>query len=118
MTGMNSHNPFTVLNNTPNAVLQSVISDLDIEVANEDAQLDVFKLEELARAAIVEANYQKYLEDQNAKTSPQNDDDLMDLTMEVISNQTRDYHDPLTMEVNGYGVDEPNSSLMLVSDTS
>jgi hypothetical protein len=69
------------MNNTLNAVLQSVISDLDIEVANEDAQLDVLKLEELARAAIAEANYWKYLDDQNAKTSPQNDDDLMDLTM-------------------------------------
>jgi hypothetical protein len=36
---------------------------------------------------MVEANYKKYLETQNGKSAPQNDDDdLGDLTIEVISN--------------------------------
>jgi hypothetical protein len=35
---------------------------------------------------MAEANYTKYLETQNDKSAPQNDDDLGDLTIEVISN--------------------------------
>lgn len=84
-------NPLTVLNNTPNAALHSIISDLDIDIDNIDEQLDVFKLEELARAVIVEANYKIYLESLKAKGAPQNDEDLEELAMEVISNQNREY---------------------------
>jgi hypothetical protein len=35
---------------------------------------------------MAEANYTKYLETQNGTYAPQNDDDLGDLTIEVISN--------------------------------
>lgn len=36
-SGMNVSNPFTVLNNTPDAILHEVINDLDLEVSNIDA---------------------------------------------------------------------------------
>jgi hypothetical protein len=35
---------------------------LDIEVENVEEQIDIFRVEELARAAIAEANYAAYLE--------------------------------------------------------
>jgi hypothetical protein len=52
-----SKNPFTVLNNADATSLKEVILDLDIEVENVEEQIDIFKVEELARAAIAEANY-------------------------------------------------------------
>ena len=55
ITGTTTHNPFTVLNNTPEPILHAVMVDLDIEVDNIDHQLGVFKLEELVRAAVAEA---------------------------------------------------------------
>jgi hypothetical protein len=55
-------NPFNVLNNTSNDHLEKVILDLDIEVEDIDGQIDVFRTEELARAAIAEANYKVFLE--------------------------------------------------------
>ena len=44
-------NPFTVLNNASTAFLEKVIIDLDIEVENVEEQIDIFRAEELARAA-------------------------------------------------------------------
>lgn len=49
ISGMTTQNPFIVLNNTPDDMLQSVIDDLDIDASNAIEQLNVFKLEELAR---------------------------------------------------------------------
>jgi hypothetical protein len=95
ISGITSKNPFTVLNNTANAALASVISDLDIDIGNVDEQLDVFKLEELARVAIAEARYKTFLESQKAKDVPQGGD-FEDLTMEVISNQNRECSDFLS----------------------
>lgn len=65
---MFTQNPFTVLNNTSNSSLHVVI--IDLEVDNIDEQLDVFKLEELARAAVVEANYKHFIESQKARDAP------------------------------------------------
>jgi hypothetical protein len=60
-----TQNSFSIQNNTPNSFLQSVIADLDLEIDNMDEQLDVFKVEEIARAKIAEANYNSFLEKQN-----------------------------------------------------
>jgi hypothetical protein len=49
ISGMITQNLFIVLNNTPDDMLQSVIDDLDIDASNAIEQLNVFKLEELAR---------------------------------------------------------------------
>ena len=65
-TSTNS-NPFTILNNTSNACLEKVILDLDIEIENVEEQIDIFKVEELARAAIAEANYKAFLDRQKDK---------------------------------------------------
>jgi len=63
ISGNNSvSNQFTVLNNTPTACLEKVIVDLDIELDNMEQQIDVFRVEELARAAIAEANFKVFLE--------------------------------------------------------
>jgi hypothetical protein len=63
---------------------------LDIEVENIEVQLNVFKQEEIARAAVAKANYKKYLEAQKAKNSPDNENELTDLTIELISHQHKD----------------------------
>jgi hypothetical protein len=90
ISGMRSQNPFTVLNNAPDTILHDIMPYLDIEVENVEVQLNVFKQEEIARAAVAEVNYKKYLEAQKAKNSHDNENELTDLTMEVISNQHRD----------------------------
>jgi hypothetical protein len=59
---VSSQNPFTVLNDTATASLKEVILDLDIEVENVEEQIDIFRVEKLARATIAEANYAAYLE--------------------------------------------------------
>lgn len=59
-----TNNPFTVLSNTSNSVLHSVVDDLDLEMENVDEQLDAFKAKEIARAKIAKANYANFLEKQ------------------------------------------------------
>jgi alpha/beta superfamily hydrolase len=90
IAGINS-NPFTILNNCPNSVLQNVIADLDLEIGNVDECLDAFKAEEIARAKIAEAKYNSFLEKQKQKSTPKTVEDEHDLTMEVISNSQRDF---------------------------
>jgi hypothetical protein len=80
-----SHNPFTVLNNSGCSILQDVMSDLDIVADNLVEQIDVLKAEELARAAIAEANCNCYLDKLKDRTKPKDDGDLDDLAMKVIS---------------------------------
>jgi len=63
--------------------------DLDIECDNIDDQIGAFRAEELARAAIAEAQYKAYLEKQKDKTAPRNDDELQDLSLGVILNSHR-----------------------------
>jgi hypothetical protein len=84
-----SSNPFTILNNTSISSLQEVMVDLDLEADNFEEQIDVFRIEELARVAIVEANYRSYLDKLKEKTMPQDDCQIEDLAMEVISNEHR-----------------------------
>ena len=68
--GTSSKNPFTILNNTSNDAMGKVIIDLDIEVEDLEEQLDVFRVEENARAAIAEANYKSFLEKQKFRDAP------------------------------------------------
>lgn len=63
ISGMqHSSNPFTILNSTPTIVLQSVMNDLNIVMEDAETQIDAFKVEELVRTAIVEANYKAFLD--------------------------------------------------------
>ena len=66
-------NPFTVLNNASTAFLEKVIIDLDIEVENVEEQIDIFRAEKLARAAIAKANYKAFLEKQKERQGPLSD---------------------------------------------
>jgi len=43
---------------------------LNIEGENVDEQLDVFRAEEIARAALAEANYKVFLEKQKERDKP------------------------------------------------
>jgi len=81
--------PFTILNNTPSDALQKVIIDLDLEVEDVEEQLNAFRAEEVARAAIAEANYKSFLEKQQNRNGPQGEEQLSDLAMEVITNKQR-----------------------------
>ena len=82
-------NPFTLLNNTDKADLEKVMLDLDIETENVGEQIDIFRVEELARAAIAEANYKVFLEKQNGKQDSLSSNQMDDLTMEVFDNKGR-----------------------------
>jgi len=88
-TSGNTKNPFAVLNNTPNEVLGIVISDLDIMFENIDPVINAFKIEELARAELAQANYKLHLEKINKKTTPQGEEELQDLSMKAINNSLR-----------------------------
>ena len=63
--------------------------DLELKSENLDEHIDAFKTEEIARAAIVEANYKCFLEKQLEKTCPRDDEQIQDLAMEAIFNQMR-----------------------------
>jgi hypothetical protein len=89
-TGMFPTNPFTVLNSIPNDELNKVLVDLDIDIENLDEQINLFKTEELVRADLAQANYKEYIDRINKKTTPQDDDAMQDLAMEVIDNTCRD----------------------------
>jgi hypothetical protein len=56
-----------VLNDTATASLKEVILDFDIEVENVEEQIDIFRVEKLARATIAEAKYAAYLEKQKGR---------------------------------------------------
>lgn len=43
----------------------------------------------MARAAIAEANYKKFLEGEKAKNCPENEESWVDFAMEAISNHQR-----------------------------
>jgi hypothetical protein len=72
--GTSSQNAYTILNNTSSDALQKVFCDLDIEVEDIDEQLNAFRAEEVARAAIAEANYKSFQEKQRSKDAPQNEE--------------------------------------------
>jgi hypothetical protein len=61
--------PFTILNNTPTDASQKVIIDLDLEVEDVEEQLNAFRAEEVARAAIAEANYKSFLDKQRGRSA-------------------------------------------------
>jgi hypothetical protein len=82
-------NSFTVLSDTPSLTLQNVLSDLNVMVDNVEDQIRVFKAEELARAALVEANYKIFLEKQKDRYKPLSDDPSDGLSLETIDNSMR-----------------------------
>lgn len=84
-------NPFTVLNNATSSELCSIMHDLDLDGENLEEQVSVFKVEELARAAIAEANYKQYLERLKDKDKPIEEDFVDDLVMGTITNSQRGY---------------------------
>jgi hypothetical protein len=86
-----SRNPFTVLNNTLTSELCSIMHDLDLEGEDLEEQVEIFRVEELARVAIAEANYKQYLEKLKEKEKPREEDFLEDLVMETITNIQRGY---------------------------
>lgn len=90
LSGIASQNTFTVLNNSSNSALAAIMADLDIEVENVDDQIDVFKAEELARAALAETNYKIYLESLKEKSKPQNESETENLAVGVIANSQRE----------------------------
>lgn len=57
--------------------------DLDIESENMEEQISVFKMKEIARAAIAEANYKAYLEKQMSKYTPQSEEDLEHFSLDI-----------------------------------
>lgn len=89
----NLPNPFTILNSTPIPILQSVMSDLNIVVENVEDQIDIFRLEENARAAIAEANYRVFLEKQKERDKPCGDEFMDDLALGIIDNSGRGISD-------------------------
>lgn len=88
ITGTKSHNSFSVLNSTRIA-LQTVMFDLDIDYDESEEQIGAFRVEELARATIAKAQYKVYLETLKQHTAPPTEDDLVDYSLGVISNQHR-----------------------------
>lgn len=89
MAGNNKQsNPFTVLSNT-SVSLPEVLSDLNIVGDNVEKQIEVFKVEELARAALAEANYKVFLDKQIDRDKHDSDGCLEDVMMEVIDNTIR-----------------------------
>lgn len=87
ISGFTSYsNPFTILNNTPTAMLHNVMKYLNIVVEDVEEQIQVFRAEELARAAIAEANYKVFLEKQKDRDKPHGEDATSDLAMDIIDN--------------------------------
>jgi hypothetical protein len=84
--GNKSVNPFTVISNTPASLLENVLNDLNIVMDDAEEQIGVFKVEELARAALAEANYKVLLEKQKDRDKLRVEDNDGDLTMGVIDN--------------------------------
>lgn len=99
-----SSNPFTVLNKTPDVDLQSIILDLDIVSNDIKEQIGVFRAEEIARAAVAEANYKCFLEKQKSKGWPNSEEFLEDLNMGIISNDARNKSPSLTKGVSEEGL--------------
>lgn len=73
-------NPFTVLNNVETSSLDHVLGE---------SQIGVFKAEELARAAVAEANYKVFLDKMKDRDKPPTDEFSSDLSMGVIDNSVR-----------------------------
>jgi hypothetical protein len=84
-----SSNPFTILNSAPTVHLRNVMLDLNLACDDINSQIDTFRVEEIVRANLAEANYRQYLERVNEKTSPQGEEDISDLAMGVVTNNER-----------------------------
>lgn len=98
-----SQSPFTILNNTHTPELSSVIHDLSIGEEEVVEQVDIFKIEELARASIAKANYKQFLEKLKEKDKPTEEELLEDMAMETISNLQRGF---VNESPNGGGSDD------------
>lgn len=87
--GKRNHNPFIVLNNVSNTYIENVIRDFGIEVEDIDTQIETFRIEERARAALAEANYKSYLEQRSAREAHQGEVEASELGMNKIDNSCR-----------------------------
>lgn len=98
--GNQSANPFTVISNTSASLLENVLNDLNIIVNDAEEQIGVFRAEDLARAALAEANYKVFLEKQKDRDKLRVEDNDGDLTMGVLDNTVRlNPSDSLKVEV-------------------
>lgn len=100
LLGGNKTNPFTVLNSVFSSHMKKLIQGLGIEVEQVDNQIETFRAKEKARAALAEANYKAYLECTNNRNAPQDEEDLAELTMEVIDNASRGAGTEMASETN------------------
>ena len=107
ISGNISQNPFAVFNSISSGTIHSVMLDLDIECTDIEEQVGAFRAEELARAAIAEAQYKIYLEKQKDKTAPQNSDELQDFSLGVISNNNRKVNTSTSMGDEDCSILEP-----------
>ena len=94
----------TILNSAPNSYLKEVMGDLDIEGSDLDAQINIFKAEEIVRADFAKGNYKAYLDKINKRNAPQGED-IQDLAMSAIDN----YSCSVTLMVNGLPSRDANS---------
>lgn len=85
---INTSNPFTLLSNTPSEELHKVLCDINIVVEEVGEQIGAFKVEEVARVALAEANYKVYLEKLRERDKHR-EDFPEDISMGVIDNSTR-----------------------------
>lgn len=105
-------NPFTILNNAPTIELRDVISDLDLVMNNIDEHIDIFRTEEIARAAIAEALYKAFLEKKRDRHGLREDLSPEVLTMEVIDNLSRgSFVDPFKGGVDSNTIPEREQDL-------
>jgi hypothetical protein len=77
------------LSNTPSEELHKVLCDINIVVEEVGEQIGAFKVEEVARAALVEANYKVYLEKLRERDKHREEDFPEDISMGIIDNSTR-----------------------------
>lgn len=84
-----SLNLFTILSNTSSKELQRVLSDVNVVVEEVSEQIGAFKAEELARAALAEANYKVHLEKLRERDIHREEDFPDDVSMGIIDNSAR-----------------------------
>lgn len=101
---MNDSNIFTILNNTPNETLHIVMNDLNIAVEDVEGQIGAFRAEEMARAALAEANYKIFLEKLKDRDKSFSEDLSEDFTMGMIDNSKRDNTDSTVSKTLAKGV--------------
>lgn len=90
ITGMTKNaNPFTILNNVTDSALLATLGDLNVTIDETDAQIGVFRAEELARVALAKANYKNFLKKQFDREKPVGEDVMGEISLSIIDNSSR-----------------------------